>query len=115
MEEATKESELTEQQITQVQAVFERMAEAAVEAGAAYLEAERDLEKAFASDAASPDLVQRLTQKAGHARALLQAVHLNAHLETRQLLHDHQIQLYAKLRGYHLKPAEHQDSHTHRH
>ena len=113
--ELADELELTEEQAAQVKAVFERMTELAIAAGAAYLEAEQDLDKAFASDAATPVLVQRLTQKAGQARALLQAVHLNAHLETRPLLRDHQRQLYAQLRGYHFGSAEYQGSHTHRH
>lgn len=113
--ELVDELNLSEEQVTQVQAVFERMRESAVAAGEAYLEAEQKLDDAFANAAATPELVDRLTQQAGRARALLRAVHLNAHLETRPLLHDHQRQLYAQLRGYGVGSPQHRGGHRHRH
>lgn len=68
--------------------------------GARLVEAERDLDRAFASrqvDAAQLDV---LTREIGLLQARLRASHLHTHLQQAGLLTPQQINLYAELRGY---------------
>lgn len=112
--ELADDLQLTEEQTGHVELVFERMKRSAQAAGAAYLDAERALDDLFASDAATPELVERLAREAGHARAELQAVHLIAHLETRPLLTERQRHLYTRLRGYGGASTAHHGGHAQR-
>jgi hypothetical protein len=108
--EASEALGLSNSQRAAVERIHARMRADAIAAGAAYLDAERALDAAFADGAPSAATVTALAAEAGAARARLRAVHLTAHLETAPLLSRHQTMLYARLRGY----AE-GESHNHGH
>lgn len=92
---------LTDRQRNEVQDVFGRMRAAAVDLGERLVAVERALERAFVSDEATPDRVDRLTREAADLEGRLRAVHLGAHVETKDLLTDEQVEAYERLRGYH--------------
>lgn len=101
---------LSADQRNAVQAIWDTMNAAARETGAAFVQAEAQLDAAFADQTATPQTVQRLAAEAGALRAALRAIHLNAHLEVTPLLSRHQQMLYAQARGY--GSADHGDGHS---
>jgi Spy/CpxP family protein refolding chaperone len=92
--------ELTQDQRTAVQAIFERMALTAKTAGSAYVEAERALDGVFRSGKPDAAAVISALAKADKARAAVRMAHLHAHIETTPLLTPEQRATYARLRGY---------------
>ncbi|WP_163270587.1 hypothetical protein [Chelativorans alearense] len=87
-------------QQAKIEAIFARMNAAARELGEALVEAEADLEGAFASGQPSAEDVAEQTARIADIEGRLRAVHLTAHLETDPLLTRHQKRLYAVERGY---------------
>ena len=83
------------------------MAARAQRLGTLVLDEERGLEKAFRSARIGPpDLEARVSRIAG-LHGQLRAVHLEAHLATRAILTDDQVQRYTELRGYTEHPPDH--------
>jgi len=68
--------------------------------GAQLVEAERALDRAFASQSIDAVRISQLTQAIGTLQAALRAEHLQTHLEQTALLTPPQIAVYQKLRGY---------------
>lgn len=68
--------------------------------GTRLVEAERDLDSAFADRQVNAAQVDALTRQIGLLQAQLRASHLHTHLQQAGLLTPHQINLYADLRGY---------------
>lgn len=68
--------------------------------GARLVEAERDLDSAFAGRQVNAAQVDALTRQIGLLQAQLRASHLHTHLQQAGLLTPQQINLYADLRGY---------------
>lgn len=91
---------LTADQLTAVQAAFERMSAAAKPLGAAVVERERALDRAFADGTVTRERLAAMTAEIAALSGQLRAVHLAAHLETRDLLTPVQIARYDALRGY---------------
>ena len=104
--ELQEELELSPEQVTQVQTIFEEMQKEAIEAGAAFIEAERALSLAFKDAQLDQDTLALLVQNAAEARARLRNVHLSRHLMTPAILTPDQIQKYAVLRGYQNDPCD---------
>lgn len=98
--ELASELDLGDEQRARVQAVYDRMHDAAVELGRLVVELERELDRAFAKPQLASEEVQRLTSEIGEARSRLRATHLIAHLETAKILSSGQIDRYGHLRGY---------------
>ena len=98
--ELGQELDLTAGQRRSVQAVFDEMKAAAQKAGQVFLTAERALDAAFAKGVATPDAIADLTLASAKARAEVQRVHLQAHLQTTPLLTKMQRHQYVTLRGY---------------
>jgi Spy/CpxP family protein refolding chaperone len=94
------ELELSPQQIERTQALFERMQKDARADGAALIEAERALDRLYASRTATVAKVNGHLARIETTRAHLRGVHLNAHLEQTRLLNPAQIARYNELRGY---------------
>ena len=95
-----QELKLTDQQLQQVQAIFDRMSAAAKPLGAELVERERVLDQLFANDQITPDRLAVETAAIAELQGRLRCAHLAAHLETRALLTADQIALYQRLRGY---------------
>lgn len=91
---------LTAEQEVAVGRVFQRMRREARALGAAVVEAERGLDRAFARGVPAAEEVARRTAEIATLRGRLRAVHLIAHLETARLLSAGQRARYATLRGY---------------
>ena len=99
--------QLSADQARQLQQVFDGMAARAQRLGTLVLDEERDLERAFRSARIGPpDLEARVSRIAG-LHGQLRAVHLEAHLATRAILTDDQVQRYNELRGYTEHPPDH--------
>ena len=97
---------LSEPQLRQVRAVWERMNGAARALGATLIEREAALDRLFAKAEVTPERVNAETIAIGELQARLRAAHLLAHLETRATLSPEQVARYNNLRGYD-KPSSH--------
>ena len=95
-----RQLKLSEGQIREVNAIYERMRSAARPLGAAVLEREEALDQLFANGKITPDRLSAEISAVGDLQARLRAVHLVAHLETRAILSAEQVAQYNKLRGY---------------
>lgn len=98
--ELADELALTDAQRRGVAEIEDRMAEQARTIGARVLELEAELDRRFAHGHATPGEVERLSVEIGEARGRLRAAHLNAHLETNEILDEEQVEAYRGLRGY---------------
>jgi Spy/CpxP family protein refolding chaperone len=98
--ELSEQLSLSQAQRAATQALFERMLAAARADGQALVEAERSLDQLYAGKSATTASVNAQLAKIETLRARLRGIHLNAHLEQAALLSQHQIALYAQLRGY---------------
>ena len=110
--ELATELKLTPQQRQQTETVFASMHKAAVRLGEEVIALEQLLDQLFVDKKIDYQVLQNLTLKIGQKRGELQGVHLQAHLDQRQLLTEEQLQHYDKLRGYTNASHEH---HNHQH
>ena len=98
--ELKNELVLTSTQETSAEEIFEQMQNSAIVLGGAIIEQEAALDALFeAGTIEKQDLQDRLTEIAA-LKGELRNVHLAAHLETRKLLTEEQIDTYILLRGY---------------
>lgn len=95
-----KELNLTEEQTSQTQAVFDAMEVQAATFGKQFVEKEKELDQQFSSGSINTDSLKILLSDIGALQANIRYVHLSAHLEQKVLLTRHQIKLYDQLRGY---------------
>lgn len=103
---------LTELQIQQSQAVFNAMQVEAVALGEMYVAKERELDQGFTSNSIDASSIEVLLSEIGTLQTKIRFVHLNAHLQQKSLLTQHQIHLYDQLRGYTTaQNGEHDHSH----
>jgi hypothetical protein len=93
--------DLSEEQREAVEEIFLRMKTQAIELGNQIVEAEAALDQSFSSGEITAESLRETTGKIGLLKGRLRAVHLAAHLETKDLLTLQQIGQYAALRGYH--------------
>lgn len=98
--ELAKALDLTDDQRSQIEVVFEEMRQEAIAYGAAFIAAEQALDQAFADGSVTVTSLRELTQAAADARGKLRFVHLSRHLQTLAVLSDAQVARYATLRGY---------------
>lgn len=82
--------------------------------GAQLVEAEQELDKAFAARQMDEAQLAAQTQRIGQLQAALRNAHLQTHLQQTRLLTPHQINRYAQLRGY-TGSADAAPASTHRH
>jgi Spy/CpxP family protein refolding chaperone len=92
--------ELRAEQRDATQALFERMRAAALDEGAAYVAAERTLDRLFAAKTIDGARLDAALATIETHRSRLRAVHLNAHLEQVRILDAAQVAKYSELRGY---------------
>lgn len=91
---------LSADQNARVQAIFDRMLGRAVATGALYVEAERSLDAFFVDRLFDVSRLEQLTAEAARLRGELRRIHLEAHLQTTELLDSSQIETYDRLRGH---------------
>jgi Spy/CpxP family protein refolding chaperone len=95
-----KELMLTNEQTTRTQEIFNGMRARAIPLGKQLVEKERELDREFAARSIREDSLNALLSDIGVLEAKIRYVHLSAHLEQKELLTKHQIQVYDQLRGY---------------
>lgn len=105
--ELADELQLTDEQKTQVEAIFAAMQAEAQRLGATLVEQEQALDALFAEQTADAAAVRTQVEAIGATRAAVRFAHLNAHLETQALLSNWQIRHYDMVRGY----ADHSGQH----
>jgi Spy/CpxP family protein refolding chaperone len=95
-----KQLRLSDDQLAQITAIFDRMSAAAKSLGAETIDREQALDRLFAKGEITPERLAAATTAIGELNGRLRAVHLAAHLETRAFLQPEQLALYRQLRGY---------------
>jgi hypothetical protein len=84
----------------QVQRVFDHMHASAVSLGNQLVAAEASLDSAFANRSISQNTLEENVALVATLRGRLRTVHLAAHLEVTELLSEHELREYQRLRGY---------------
>lgn len=108
--ELADELALSEEQRQATQSLYEKVKHDAIALGEKIIEAESELDQAFAgADVTAGTLESRLLE-IGELRAQLRLVHLGAHLRQKDNLSVEQIRKYDRLRGYG-GPHEHHHDH----
>jgi Spy/CpxP family protein refolding chaperone len=105
--ELASELDLTAEQRTRTQALFASMQTKAVALGRQLVDAERKLDRLFASTSITQGSLQESVARIGELQADVRAAHLEAHLEQAKILTPEQRARYLRLRGYHASGAHH--------
>ena len=105
--------ELTSEQLAEVQLLYDEMLPQAVELGEEILTREANLELAFRAGTIDEASLQVQLNELGALYAQLRFVHLSTHLETLDILTQHQVYLYNNLRGYAQTESAHDSAHNH--
>lgn len=95
-----KKLELTEEQRAKVQSIYDGMHADAVKIGGEIIDLEQKLDSAFAHSSITDRELASLTREIAERQGKLRAVHLQAHLATKAILTQAQVESYKKLRGY---------------
>ncbi|MGB0732328.1 MAG: hypothetical protein ACPGPF_01135 [Pontibacterium sp.] len=98
--ELKEQLELTAQQESTIQALWQDMNQQAQTYGARYLQSEAKIEQFFAQGQTDQDVLSQLLDESASSLAKLRSVHLQAHIAAKPVLTYHQNMLYQKLRGY---------------
>ncbi len=91
---------LTDDQRTRIQQLFDAMKAEAVPVGQKLIAAERDLNRAFVERTITPEQLKAATAAIAEIQGKLRDTHLKYHLATVAVLSADQIHRYANLRGY---------------
>jgi hypothetical protein len=86
-------------QLAEIERIEAEMRTAARDLGRQLIDAEYQLDESF-RDGTAVDQLDELTRQSAEIEARLRSVHLQAHLETTELLDADQVQAYNQLRGY---------------
>jgi uncharacterized protein (DUF305 family)/Spy/CpxP family protein refolding chaperone len=93
------ELELTEEQRTKVQSIYDAMRSAAIPAGERYLIAQGNLEADFRAGAMDAESLPARVAEVSQLQGELAAIHLAAHLQSPNVLTDDQVAAYVALRS----------------
>jgi hypothetical protein len=96
--------ELSAEQRTNIQGLFDGMKAEALPLGAKLIEQEADLDKQFASRTITPESLKASTAAVAVTQGQLRDTHLKYHLSTAAVLTPGQMKRYAELRGYSHQP-----------
>jgi Spy/CpxP family protein refolding chaperone len=98
--ELASELSLTDEQKEMTQELYNGMKEEAQKIGEQLVNLELELENAFRSNTIKKDDVENLTYQISTIDGKLRSVHLNAHIDTIDILTNEQVEMYDELRGY---------------
>ncbi len=98
--ELAEELGLSAEQRTAVACVHQAMETEAVELGRKLVDAERRLDALFAGGEATSEALRTALDEIADLAAALRHAHLDAHLATKAVLSEEQVQRYDELRGY---------------
>ncbi|TAK52353.1 MAG: hypothetical protein EPO24_15300 [Bacteroidetes bacterium] len=96
--EMAKTIGLSETQKEKVQKIYDEMKTSAIEVGKRIIKIEEELNAGFREGLIIEKNIMSDAQDIGRLRGKLRAIHLIAHLKTKRILTDKQVQLYRKLR-----------------
>lgn len=102
---------LSMEQLSETQAIFNRMEASAKQLGAELVEAERALNVLFRSGNVTPEALASAIERSAEIERRLRNAHLSAHLEQTRILAPEQVAQYVKLRGYASEQGGHQGGH----
>lgn len=94
------ELQLTDGQRIEIERIYQNMSNNAKSIGAAIIDAERDMDRAFDNKTITQENLKLMLDKSADLYAQLRFVHLSAHLDTIQVLTIEQVQMYNTMRGY---------------
>jgi len=109
--ELSEKLQLTSQQISEAQAIYNKMHSEAVRVGKQIVEKEKSLDSLFATAKISDERLVALANDISRRQGELRIIHLRAHLSMKKLLSDAQITEYDKLRGYDQNAGMHHQHH----
>jgi Spy/CpxP family protein refolding chaperone len=92
--------ELTADQETSVQRIFDKMREDAIAEGKELVAGESALDAAFREGSIDQSHLRALLRRIETSRANLRYVHLAAHMQMMRVLNGAQVKRYNELRGY---------------
>lgn len=98
--EMKTEINLSQEQIGQIEILYQEMQLQAIALGIKLIEYEKKLNTLFANRTITDELLRGLLKEIAQAREQLRYVHLSTHLKTPDILTVEQIDLYNQLRGY---------------
>ena len=98
--ELKQDLSLSDEQVEQIEVIWSRMNQKAIEEGNRYIVAEEKIERFFASKSENINELENLLNQSSQHLANLRKIHLSAHLETLPILSFHQVKKYSVLRGY---------------
>jgi Spy/CpxP family protein refolding chaperone len=107
--ELAAQLELTSEQKTKTEALFETMQARAIMLGKELVQEERALDRLFASRTVSSETLENVLARIGRLQGQVRRVHLDAHLKQTALLTSAQIDKYDRLRGYRM--TQEQETH----
>jgi Spy/CpxP family protein refolding chaperone len=99
--------QLTSEQRSRLQAIFDPMHAEAVRLGAEIIDLERKLDAGFSQSTMTETQLTALTRNIADRQARLRFDHLRAHLATKEVLTPAQVEAYNRLRGYSKNEATH--------
>jgi hypothetical protein len=105
--------QLSETQRAATQQIYQRMHQEAVRLGTLIVDKEQELDQLFATQAVDSDTLRSSVLHIAQLHGDLRYVHLQAHVETKQVLSREQVDQYDALRGYATQagPAPHSGHH----
>ncbi len=96
----SSELDLNEIQLDQTKTLFEAMQSRASALGHDLIAAEIELDRTFSQQTVNDKDLNQILHQIGQIQAQLRYVHLQAHLEQRNILEPEQVEYYDRLRGY---------------
>lgn len=96
----SRELDLNEMQLNKTNTLFESMQSRASALGHDLIAAEIELDRAFSEQTVNDKNLNQILQQIGQIQAQIRYVHLQAHLEQRNILEPEQVEYYDRLRGY---------------
>ena len=105
--------EVSNEQIQQIESVFQKMNAQAKALGQSIVEREQALSAAFENNKINRSELQTQTQQLAELYGKLRATHLEAHLAVTPLLSPEQIATYDNLRGYTGSESSYEHRHNH--
>lgn len=92
--------DLTSKQKEQLETLYQEMLQQSIPLGEKFIEIEREINEKFENKSITSQKLSELLQKSSEIQWQLRNVHLQAHLETADVLNSEQISAYNQLRGY---------------
>ena len=93
------ELEVTDQQLEQINALYQAMKSNAIEIGEEIIQLETGVDDAFTSRTITNELLPEMVLESGRLYGRLRLVHLETHLSMSEILAPHQVEQYNRLRG----------------